>query len=135
MIFPPDRLIETSFSWGLGIMLNNQEETYSLLMACQIAKKMGYMSIQFFGDSELLNKVLNSEDHLNNSALNNSLQRIRNILKEFERVAYFHILRELNKNVDVLENKACLLSQGNLSINGEPSNFFPIPQQKFILLN
>ena len=96
-------------------------------MAFQIAKNMGYNSIQIFGDSELLNEVLNSEYHLNNSAVNNSLQRIRNILKEFERVASFHILRELNKNADALVNKPHLLSQGNLSINGEHNKIHPIP--------
>ena len=127
MVISPDRLTESSFSWGLGIMSNNQVESYSLLKACLIAKEKGYKSIQFFGDSELLIKVLNSEDHFNNSTLNKSLKRTRNILKEFERVASFHILRELNKTADALANKACLLSQGNLSINGEPNKFHPIP--------
>ena len=104
-------------------MSNNQEETYSFLMACQIAKKMGYKLIQFLGDSELLIKVLNSEDHSNNVALNNSPRRIQNILKEFETVSSFHIPHELNKNADVFPNKAFLLSQGNL--NMEASRVYP----------
>ena len=72
----PYRVIESRFSWGLGIMLNNQAESYSLIMAFHIAKENGYKSIQFFGDSKLLIKVLNSEDHFNNPSLKKSLQRI-----------------------------------------------------------
>ena len=68
-----DRLIESSFSWGLGIMPNNQDESYSLLKVCQIEKEKGYKSIQISDDSEMLIKVLNSADHFNNSSLNKSL--------------------------------------------------------------
>ena len=115
------------FSWGLGTSLNNRAESYSLLKACQIAKENGFKSIHFFGDSELLIKVLNSTDQFYNSDLNNILQRIQNLLKYFERVASFHILRELNKTADALANKACLLSQGNLNINEKSNIFDPIP--------
>ena len=88
-------------------------------MVSQIAKDKGYKSIQIFDDSELLIKVLNSADHFNNSALNKNLQRIHNILKEFDGVTSFHILRDLNKLAYALENKACLLSQGTLCIIGD----------------
>ena len=59
LVISPDRLTETIFSWGLGFMSNNQDESYSLLKACQIAKENGYKSIQIHGDSEMLIKVLN----------------------------------------------------------------------------
>ena len=39
-------------------------------MATQIAKNNGYKTVQIFGDSELLIKVLNTGDRFNNSALN-----------------------------------------------------------------
>ena len=81
LVFSPQILIESSFSWGLGTMSNNQAESYSLLMASQFAKEKGYKSIQIFGNSEMLIKALNSADSLNNSSLNKSLQRIQNILK------------------------------------------------------
>ena len=45
VVFSLDRLIESSFSWGLGIMSNNHAESYSLLKVCQIAKEKGYKSI------------------------------------------------------------------------------------------
>ena len=73
LVFSPDNMIESSFSWGLGNMSNNQAECYSLLMACQISKEKGYKSIQIFGDSKLLIKALNSAELFNNSALNSTL--------------------------------------------------------------
>ena len=96
-------------------------------MAIQVAKENGFKSIQVFGDSEMLIKSLNLGECFNNSALNNSLQRIRNLLKEFDLVASFHILRKLNNLADALANKACLLPQGFLSINGEANYLHPIP--------
>ena len=70
LLISPGRLIETRFSWGLGTMSNNQTKSYSLLKACQLAKEVGFKSIQVFGDSELLIKLLSSYGLFNNSALN-----------------------------------------------------------------
>ena len=84
LIISPDRVIESCFSWGLGVRSNNQAECLSFLKSCQYAKEIGYMSIQIYGYLELLIKLLNSEDQFNNSTLNSTLQRIRNSLKEFE---------------------------------------------------
>lgn len=75
----------------------------------------------------MLIKALNSADNLNNSTLNLILQRIRIILKGFDKSDSFHILRDLNNLADSLANKACLMPQGFLSINGEPSYFHHIP--------
>ena len=63
LVFSPDRLIESSFSWGLGIMSNKQDEIYSLLKACHISKEKGYKSIQIFSDYEMLFKAVNSADY------------------------------------------------------------------------
>ena len=121
------KLIKTSFSWGLGSMTNNQDESYGLLKAGHIAKELDYKSIQIFGDSELLIKSLNSTSQFCNVDLNNILLRIRNLLKDFESVQSFHILREFNSSADELVNKACQLGQGHLSINGKTSSFCSIP--------
>ena len=107
-------------------MSNNQEECYSLLKACQIAKEVRFQSIQIYGDSELLIKLINLEGHFNNSVLNKILQRIRILMKEFEKVDTFHILRDLNRRADSMANNAFLLAQGYLSLNGKPREFQPI---------
>ena len=76
LVFSPDNLSDSNYSWGLGNMLNNQAKFYNLLMACQIAKKKGYKAIHIFDDCELLIKFLNSSDLLNKSTLNSILQII-----------------------------------------------------------
>ena len=127
VIFFPGRLIHLNFSWGLGSMTNNQAECYSLLMVIQLAKGKGFKSIQIFGDSEMLVKTLNTVVTFNNSLLNVILQRIKTTLKCFDSVESYHILWGLNKFVDSLANKGCLLPQGTLSIDGETCVFHPIP--------
>ena len=87
-------------------------------MACQISKKIGLKEIQIFGDSEVLIKLLNSDLQFNKPSLDKILQRVRNFLKDFEKVSSFHILRELNKQANSMDNKACLLPLGNFSSNG-----------------
>ena len=108
-------------------MTNSQAESYSLLMAIHLAKDHGFKYIHIFGDFEMLITILNSDHCFHNFALNNSLQRIHNLLKEMDSVISFHIPRNLNNLADVLPNKACLLPQGFLSINGGPNSLEPIP--------
>ena len=76
LLISPDQLSEKIFSWGLGSMYNNQVESYNILKACQLAKEVGFKSIQVFGDTELLIKMLNSNDLFNNSTLKLIPQRI-----------------------------------------------------------
>ena len=107
-------------------MSNNQAEGYSLLMASHLVSNKGYKSVQIFGDSDILIKSLNTADRINNFALNIILHRTRILLKGLDKADSFHILRDHNHLADDLANKACLLTQGFLSINGEDSHFHPI---------
>ena len=127
LVYSSNKLIKTSFSWGLGFKLNNQAKSYALFKACQIAKEFGFKSIQIFDDSELLIKTLNSAHQFYNPVLNNILQRVRHLFKDFGRFQSFHILLELNNSGDEMENKACLLAQGHLSMNGKSSCYHAIP--------
>ena len=85
------------------------------------------MSVQIYGDSEILINALNSSASLNNFSLNAIFQRIRRNLKEFAKFDAFHILQDLHNSAYALVNKACLLPLGFFSINGKPSSFHPIP--------
>ena len=91
-----------------------------------MAKNKGYKSVQIFGDYEILIKALNSSDSLKFFALIVTMQRIKRILKAFDKADSYHILQGLNTSVDGLANQACHLPQGFLNINGEPSYFYPI---------
>ena len=76
LIFYPRGMLETSISWGIGQLTNNQAELYALLKACQFAKAAGHNNIQIFGDSEIIIKILNSNTKFNNLSLNVNMQRL-----------------------------------------------------------
>ena len=117
MIFYIGRNIETSFSWGVGQLTNNQEELLSLLKACQLAKAAGHNNLQIFGDSEIIIKILNSDSMFNNLSLNVTMQRLHFILIDCDSVTSYHILRNLNKLADFKANQGCLLPPGMLRVN------------------
>ena len=85
-------------------MPNNQAESYSFLQVIQLAENKGYKSVQIFSDSEILIKAWNSSDSLKNYALIVTLQRIKRILKAFDKADSYHILRGLNISADALAN-------------------------------
>ena len=58
LIFYPGGRLQTSFSWGLGQLTNNQVELFALLKANQLAKEVGHNNLQIFGNSEIIIKVL-----------------------------------------------------------------------------
>ena len=49
LLYSPDRLTVSRFSWGHGKMSNNQAETYNLLKAYLLAKEAGIKTLQVQG--------------------------------------------------------------------------------------
>ena len=127
LIFYPGGMLETSFSWGVGHLTNNQAELYTLLKSCQLAKAAGHNNIQIFGDSEIIIKVLNSDTRFNNLGLNVTMQRLHFILIDCYSITSYHILRDLNKLVVFNANQGCLLPPGMLSLTEGPCSMHPIP--------
>jgi ribonuclease HI len=127
VIYSSDGSRKDNFSWGLGQRTNNQAEILGLLKACQIARENGIKEIQVFGDSEILIKILNTNDHLSNPVINKTLLRIRQVLQDFSSSRFFHILRGSNKEADTKANIGCLLPLGVLNKNDEDPQWIPIP--------
>jgi ribonuclease HI len=127
VIYSSDGQRKDNFNWGLGWRTNNQAEILGLLKACQIARENGIKEIQVFGDSEILIKTINSEDHFSNPTLNKTLQRLRYVLQEFSKSHFYHILQGSNMEVDAKENMSCLLPQGTFSKNEEAPTWNSIP--------
>ena len=89
LIYFPGGRLETSFSWGLGQITNNQAEIFALLKPCQLAKEARHKDFQIFGDSEILIKVLNTHKQFSIFSLTGTMQRIQFILIEFDYVSFF----------------------------------------------
>ena len=105
LIFHLGKKLETSFSWGIGKNTNNRAELFALLKACQLAKEVGHTNLQIFGDSKIIIKILNSDSVFNNIFfLNLTMQRLHFILMDCDSVISYHILRDLNKLVDLKAN-------------------------------
>ena len=104
LIFYPGGKLETSFSWEVGHLTNNQVELFALLKACQLAKAVRHNNLQIFGDFEIIIKVLNSDTMFNNRSLNVTMQRLHFILIDCVSVISYHILRDLNKLADFKAN-------------------------------
>jgi hypothetical protein len=95
--------------------------------ACQIARENGYKEIQDYGDSEILIKILNLNDHFNNPAVNKTLQRLRKVLQYFSSSHFFHILCGSNKEADAKANMGFLLPLCAFNKNDEAPVWTPIP--------
>ena len=80
-----------------------------------------------FGGFRGIDKAVSSNLQFIKSSLDKILHRIQNFMKDFEKVSSFHILRELNKQADLMANKACLLPLGSFSSNGDSCIMRPIP--------
>jgi ribonuclease HI len=71
---------------------NNQAEYESLLRGLQYLKEVGAVSIEIYGDSELVIKQLNGQYECKSDALRNYYDECREILKSFQLVILQHIL-------------------------------------------
>ena len=101
LIFLLGGLLQSSFSWGMGQLSNNQAELYALLKSCQLAKEARHNNLQIFGDSEIIIKVLNFATKFNNLNLKVTMQRVHFIFIDYVSVSSYHILRELNKSTNL----------------------------------
>ena len=126
-IYSTDGHKKDSFSWDLGQSTYNQAEILRLLKVCQLAQRNRGENLKIFGDSEILTKLLNTSDQLNRFTLNKTLQRIRKMTQNFTSYSFYHVLQTLNKEVDIMANKGCLLAQGTLIKNDEEAERHPIP--------
>jgi hypothetical protein len=54
------------------------------------------------------------------------VSRIKSLIKSFQSINFFHVLRENNKDADAEANKAALLSAGSL-LRDRDEDWDPIP--------
>ena len=93
----------------IGVKTNNQAEYEAVLYALEtvIAEYKEIAKIDFFLDSELVVKQMNSEYKIKNEQLGSLLIKIRNLIIERDlEVAFKHIPREKNHHADRLVNLA-----------------------------
>jgi ribonuclease HI len=85
---------------------NNQAENEALLRGLQYLKEAKAISVEIFGDSELVIKQLNGPYECRNDILRNYYEECKEILKSFHLVILQHIPRENNEEANRLAQSA-----------------------------
>jgi ribonuclease HI len=85
---------------------NNQAEYEALLRGLQYLKEAKAVSIEIFGDSELVIKQLNGQYECKNDVLRNYYEECKEILKSFQLVILRHNPRENNVEANRLAQSA-----------------------------
>lgn len=88
----------------LGITTNNQAEYHSLKFGLEEAKKLGAREVSVFMDSLLVVNQMNGTFKVKNRDLWPVYESIKELAKEFKRVTFSHVPRELNKLADAEVN-------------------------------
>jgi ribonuclease HI len=79
---------------------NNQAENEALLRGLQYLKEAGAVSVEVYGDSELVIKQLHGQYGCKSDSLRNYYEECREILKSFQLVILQHIPREHNEEAN-----------------------------------
>jgi ribonuclease HI len=85
---------------------NNQAEDKAWLRGLQYLKEAKAISVEIYGNSELVIKQLNGQYECRNDILRNYYEECREILKSFQLVILQHIPREHNEEANMLAQSA-----------------------------
>ena len=83
---------------------NNQAEYSGLILGLQKAIDMNIKNILVKGDSQLVIHQMTGKYKCNSPNLLEFYQTAKNLEKEFEKIEYVHVLRNLNNRADQLSN-------------------------------
>lgn len=85
---------------------NNQAEYTGLIYGLQQAIDMNIKTLTVKGDSQLVINQMNSNYKCNSENLFSLYEKAKELEKQFEKIYFIHILRNLNKRADHLSNEA-----------------------------
>jgi ribonuclease HI len=106
-----------NFALGLGIESNNRAEALALWQGLIQAKRHRIQDLVIIGDSRVVIQALIRHSKTQSASLNNLLDKIHLLLRNFKSYKLYHVLRELNGKADVEANKGTLLAPGILKVN------------------
>ncbi|HLD27287.1 MAG TPA: ribonuclease HI family protein [Patescibacteria group bacterium] len=92
------------FSKYLGETTNNQAEYQGVILALAEAAKLGAGEIDFYLDSELVVNQLSQNYKVKDLGLQSLFVKVWNASRNFKKITYRHVPREMNKEADRLVN-------------------------------
>ena len=90
----------------IGHATNNQAEYKAVILALEKAKDLGVSTIDFFMDSELICNQLKRIYKVKDQELGILFVKAWNLMQEFKKVTFRHVMRGDNKEADRLVNEA-----------------------------
>lgn len=90
----------------IGITTNNQAEYQALKFGLEEAKKLGVKEVDVYLDSLLVVNQMLGKFRVKNRDLWPIHEAIKELVKEFKKVTFTHVPRELNKLADGMVNEA-----------------------------
>ena len=90
----------------IGFATSRVAEYYGLKEACEQAIELGYKSVRFVSDNLMMINQLNGIYAIKNNDLLPIYNDIKELLKQFDAVAFVHVRREYNKEADEQANLA-----------------------------
>lgn len=89
----------------LGVTTSHQAEYHGVRIGLERALEMGYKQVELRIDSMLVVNQMRGSYKIKNRELWPVHERIREIMKQFDRVSFNHVQREFNKLADGMVNK------------------------------
>lgn len=106
VIMDPQQRVIAQGGEYLGITTNNQAEYHGVRLGLEKARELGLKKIDFRLDSMLVVNQMNGVYTIKNRELWPINERIRGLMKDFRKVTFRHVPRELNQLADGEVNKA-----------------------------
>ena len=93
-------------SQAIGIATNNVAEYKALIIALEMALKLGAKEIEIRSDSELMVRQITGRYKIKSIALAPLYLQVSKLLRKFAAIKVMHVPRELNAEADKLANAA-----------------------------
>ena len=97
---------------------NNQSEYSGLIFGLQKAIDMNIKTLLVKGDSQLVINQMTGRYKCNSENIIELYERAKDLEKNFEKIYYLHVLRNLNKRADELSNEAI---KDYINVSDDPS--------------
>ncbi len=89
----------------LGRDTNNQAEYTAIIIGLERAKTLGATEVDMVMDSELAVRQLNGVYKVKNPDIAKRFIEVHNLVQDFKKVTFRHVLREFNKEADAVVNE------------------------------
>ena len=104
VVINPTGKVEIEYSWNIGHETNNMAEAYGLWQGLKQVQNVGANEAVVIGDSRLIIQAMRGGRRGKNERMERLLKRIRDTVKRFRKIEFYHVLRELNMKADKAAN-------------------------------